>query len=368
MKRTLLTLLAACLSLSTQAATPTPPSTPHLRLVARMATLQKRGIMIGHQDDPLYGHSWAWTTGRSDVKEVTGSYPAVMGFELGWLEVDSTRSLDKVPFNRLRREAIAQHKRGGIVTLSWHPINPLNDKSAWDPMPDNVRTLLPGGKDNARLQQYLDRLIAFFKTLTDSHGQPIPFIFRPWHEMSGGWFWWGSKSCTPEEYKALYRYTHDYIQAAGFLNILWAYSPNYENPESLEKYLTFYPGDGYVDLLGIDLYDFNHDNDAYTAQVRDAMAVLTAAGQQQRKLIAFSETGQQQLPEPKWFTSVLWPVIKDIPLTYVLFWRNAWDQPKETYVPYAAEPTHTQPAHATASDFRAFARLTRTLFLKDITR
>lgn len=375
MKKALLTLLAALLSLSLQAATPatpaTPaspalaitvpsPTTPHLQLVARMAQLQRRGIMIGHQDDPLYGHSWAWDHGRSDVKEVTGSYPAVMGFELGWLEVDSLRSLDKVPFDRIRTEAIAQHRRGGIVTFSWHPINPLNGKSAWDPMPDNVASLLPGHKDNAKLQGYLDRLIAFFQTLKDNNGHPIPFIFRPWHEMSGGWFWWGSKSCTPDEYKALYRYTHDYIQAAGFTNIVWAYSPNYDNPETLDKYLTYYPGNGYVDLLGVDLYDFNHDNDAYASQVRNALTVLTEAGRQTRKLIAFSETGQQQLPEPHWFTSVLWPAISAYPITYVLFWRNAWDNPKETYVPYRD--------HATESDFKAFARLPRTLFLNDIAR
>lgn len=53
--------------------------------------------MMGHQDDPFYGTTWKWEYGRSDVKEVCGDYPAIMGFELGRLELDSTRNLDGVP-------------------------------------------------------------------------------------------------------------------------------------------------------------------------------------------------------------------------------------------------------------------------------
>lgn len=336
----------------------TVTATPAEQLIHRLARLQKKGILIGHQDDPLYGHTWAWTEGRSDVKETCGSYPAVMGFELGWVEQDSLRSLDKVPFSRMVREAVAQHERGGIVTFSWHPMNPLNGKSAWDPEPNNVASLLPGGKDHAKLLLYLNRLIHFFHQLKTADGQPIPFIFRPWHEMSGAWFWWGKGSCTAEEYKKLYRFTHDYIQKAGFSNIVWAYSPNYDGPETLEKYLTYYPGNDYVDLLGMDLYDFDHNNKVYTEQVHNAMEVLTAAGRQQNKLIAFSETGAQQLPESEWFTQVLWPAINGYSICYVLFWRNAWDNAKELYVSY--------PGHATASDFKKFTGYKRVLLQKNI--
>ena len=52
-------------------------------LIERLSSLQQRGYMIGHQDDPFYGLTWEWEKGRSDVKETCGDYPAVMGFDLG---------------------------------------------------------------------------------------------------------------------------------------------------------------------------------------------------------------------------------------------------------------------------------------------
>ena len=84
---------------------------------------QQKGIMLGHQDSPVYGTTWKWDEGKSDVLLVAGDYPAVMGFDLGKLELDSKENLDGVPFDRMRKEILAQYERGGIVTLSWHPWN-----------------------------------------------------------------------------------------------------------------------------------------------------------------------------------------------------------------------------------------------------
>lgn len=94
-------------------------------LIARLGKLQKKGIMFGHQDDPFYGLGWSYEEGRSDVRNLVGDYPAVMGFELGGIEVGEEKNLDNVPFDLMRREIIAQHRRGGIVTISWHPRNPI---------------------------------------------------------------------------------------------------------------------------------------------------------------------------------------------------------------------------------------------------
>ena len=103
-------------------------TTPAQKLIKRLQKLQLKGIMIGHQDDPVYGHSWKWERGRSDIKEVCGDYPAVMGFDLGKKELGWDKNLDAVPFDRMREEIIAQYERGGIITLSWHPDNPVTLK------------------------------------------------------------------------------------------------------------------------------------------------------------------------------------------------------------------------------------------------
>jgi len=69
--------------------------------------LQQKGIMYGHQDDLMYGHTWWYEKDRSDTKDFTGDYPAIAGFELGHLELGNERSsirsvLYKLP-NKLKR-------------------------------------------------------------------------------------------------------------------------------------------------------------------------------------------------------------------------------------------------------------------------
>lgn len=358
MKKTVLTLMALALVAMAAAAASRRPAA--IKLINRMAALQKQGVMIAHQDDPLYGCSWKWEDGRSDVKEVCGSYPAVMGFELGDIELGHAKSLDGVPFDLIRKEAIAQHERGGIVTMSWHANNPLTGKNAWDPAGgDPVKQILPGGKLNAKFRTWLRTVARFMASLKTANGEEVPVIFRPWHEMSGAWFWWGEGQCTPAEYKQLYRYTHDCLTRYGCRNIVWAYSPNLaDEKETLEHFERYYPGDDVVDLLGIDVYQRTPDNAQYQQWLRDELDVVKLAGEKHKKLIALTETGYQNVPDATWFTQALLPVLKEYPLCYALLWRNAWDQAKENYA--------SAPGKATEQDFKMFYEDKHTLFLNDI--
>lgn len=332
-------------------------ASPAAKLLKRLKQIQRNGIMIGHQDATMYGHNWKWDEGRSDVKDITGDYPAVIGFELGALELGDDKNIDKVPFDRMRREIQQQHARGGIITLSWHPFNPVTGSNAWDPSGRPVKEILPGGSQHAKFNTWLQAVAQFLSSLRTPDGKLIPIIFRPWHEMGGTWFWWGSASCTPEEYRQLYRYTHDILTKKYKLNnLVWGFSPNAGDADLL----TYYPGDRYVDLLGIDLYDFEANNDKYRAALRHELSRLQQVGQQHRKLIALTETGAQRLPDDNWFTQVFWPTAQQYPISYVLFWRNAWDNPKETYMAY--------PGSNTEQDFRRLAGEPRTLFLGDINK
>lgn len=350
MKKILIALTALALSVPGMS----QAGTPATRLIKRLAHLQKKGVMIGHQDDPVYGTSWRWDLGRSDVRDVCGDYPAVMGFDLGKIELGSATNLDGVPFGRMRQEIILQHERGGVATLSWHPWNPATGENAWDPSGEPVGKILPGGELNGKLRSWLDKVAAFILSLKTSDGKAVPVIFRPWHEMNGGWFWWGAKSCTADEYKELYAYTHDYLTQAGCSNVVWAYSPNGGSGNDFE---TLYPGDAYVDLIGFDQYEFDADNAVYTAAMRHELDLLVEVGRRHGKLIAITETGCQNVSDPTWFTSVLLPLLDEYPVSYVLLWRNAWDNPKENYIAAPGRPTER--------DFKEFARSPRTLFAKD---
>lgn len=344
--RTILNLLFILLPLGLMAAT--PAST----LKKRLARLEKQGIMLGHQDDTFYGHNWHSESGRSDVRDVAGDYPAVMGFDLGGLEIGSDENLDHVKFADIRREIIAQYERGGIVTLSWHCRNFVNGKTAWDPEGGETTKLLDGDGLN-RIDKALDGVASFISSL-QTDGKKIAVIFRPWHEMNGNWFWWGGKNTTTELYRQLYRHTHDFMEHRCKGQIVWAFSPNL-GAKTMEEY---YPGDKYVDLVGLDIYDFDNNPAQYTKNLTEGLNMLTAFARQHHKIAALTETGCQQLPQSQWFTATLWPAISSYKLSYVLLWRNAWDNEKELYVSY--------PGHATEPDFKKFAALKRTLFVNDI--
>jgi len=344
------------------------PQNGREQLLNRLDSLQQRGCMFGHQDDPFYGIGWAYEDGRSDVLETCGDYPAVMGFELGGIEMGDCKNLDSVPFDRMRQEIIRHHQRGGIVTISWHPRNPLTvfdsdgkewpAGTAWDATDGVVATLLEGGENHELFLTWLERVRAFLSSLTDEQGQPIPFIFRPWHENNGTWFWWGYPHCTPAEYRALYALTQDYIQRLTTneqRHILWSYSPNLDGNMTEDKFLQWYPGDERIDLIGLDAYQWGTEED-YVRQTRADLDCLCAFAAQHGKQIALTECGYRSIPDPTWWHRVLLPIINDYPLSYTLVWRNA------------EGGEHFGPVPGTDCG-REFLRLyndPHTLFLKDI--
>ena len=351
MKRLLLSTVAMMIPLFMLASVQTE------QLRARLIQLQEKGIMIGHQDDPFYGTTWKWDLNRSDVKEVCGEYPAVMGFELGQIELDSTMNLDGVPFKRMRDEIVAHYLRGGVITISWHAWNPVTGKNAWDPSGNPVKESLQGGAQYAKMQSWLAVVADFLKSLKTPSGQQVPVIFRPWHEMHGGWFWWGKDSCTPSEFQELFRSTVRTLKAFGVDNCLYCYSPGGSPGETEESYMRFYPGDDYVDMLGIDMYA-GTDREDYINKVKEGFSVITKVARERNKLVCFAETGQRDTTDPQWFTQALWEAIKDIKMSYVLLWRNAWDQKTENFGP--------APEKACAEDFRQLYALEKSLFVGDI--
>ncbi len=324
------------------------------KLVANIS----KGIMIGHQDDLVYGHSWN-VDGVSDVKQTAGDFPAVFGWELADLELGHPLSIDGVDFAIMKRKIQWVNAQRGVNEISWHCNNPLTGKNAWDvSSKEVVKSVLPGGEKNEVFVKMLDNLANFFLSLKDEKGQLIPVIFRPWHEHTGSWFWWGQNLCTKDEYVALWKYTVSQLQEHGVHNLLYAYSTG-SGMKTSEEYLERYPGDEIVDLLGFDEYQGGiAGKESYMKSIAQEMGIILPLANERHKIAVLSETGSESLPDPKWFTETLWPAIKDYPIAYVLFWRNAHDKPTHFFVPFAGQ--------ASEADFKAFAKIDRTLFLQDI--
>lgn len=326
-------------------------------LLNRLRALQNKGVMIGHQDDTVYGTTWHYESGKSDVLSICGDYPAVVGFELGRIETGADKNLDGVPFDLMRREIITHHERGGIVTLCWHPVNFVTGKHHKDLSGNPVKSILKSGKANRAFNIALERVAAFLASLKDSKGQPVPVIFRPWHEMSGDWFWWGAKGCTPSRYKELFVYTYNFMKAKGLKNIVWCYSLGSNRQDSRQRFNMYYPGDEYVDIIGIDIYDAVSKKN-YMSEVQRELMALKDIAQEHNKLFAFTETGFKDNPEYDWYTQKLLPAIIDSQPLYVLLWRNAWNLKDENYGP-APDKKH-------APDFKRFSANPKMLFLKNI--
>ena len=328
-------------------------------LLRNLKALPAEGFMFGHQDDPLYGVTWEGDSGRSDVQSVTGDYPAVMGFDIGKIERGSEKNIDNVSFDIIRREMIRQYERGGMVTVSWHADNPVTGGDPWDvSRNDVVRSILPGGEKHDLFLEWLDRAAAFFNSLTTEDGTKVPVLFRPWHEHTGSWFWWGKDLCSTEEYTALWKLTRNHFDRAGVDNLLYAYSPDLQGPG--EIYMERYPGDDYVDLLGLDGYHRNNEEGvtAYVSTLDTILSFMTEEGRKRNKPIALTETGLEAIPIANWWTGVLLPLLERYPVSYVLVWRNARERPDHYYAPY--------PGQLSGGDFVTFYQHPRTLFSKEI--
>ncbi|HNX89209.1 MAG TPA: glycosyl hydrolase [Paludibacteraceae bacterium] len=328
-------------------------------LLKNLMSIPEKGFLFGHHDDPLYGVGWKGDNDRSDIKSITGDYPAVMSFDLGRIELEQQSNIDKTNFDKIRQEIIRQYNRGGMISVSWHINNPLTDGDAWDAKtPGAVNSVLPGGNNHSKFMKWLQSAAGFLKTLKTSNGTKIPIVFRPWHEHTGSWFWWGKGNCTAEEYKQLWIMTYRFMKNEGLNNLLFAYSPDIQGPGDI--YLEFYPGDKYVDILGLDGYhrDNEKGTEAYTKALNTILAFMTEEGKKRHKPIALTETGLEAIPIADWWTNVLLPIVEKYPVSYVLVWRNAYDRENHYYAPY--------PGQISEADFKKFYLNSKTLFCKDV--
>jgi len=312
-------------------------------------------ILVGHQDALAYGMGWEGEQFRADINDVCGDFPAVFGWDLG--HIGEPENIDGVPFERMKQWMMEVYRRGGINTVSWHIRNIVSGGNSWDTS-SCVSGILPGGEFHRAYIEKLDHVSDLLASLKTGKGDLIPVLFRPYHEMNGDWFWWCSKSCSPEEYKALFQFTVNYLRNEKQLhNLIYVYATDVFSTK--EEYLRFYPGDNFVDVLGFD--DYHCLDKKENAHGTIAMLeILHALGRERSKLITISETGVETIPDETWFTDVVLPTLNTNDATmkpsWILFWRNG--RPDHYYAPY--------PGHPSAEDFIKFKEDSLTLFLSDL--
>lgn len=320
-------------------------------LYTRLEESMEKGIMLGHQDALAYGNNWFGEQGRSDVKSVCGDYPAVFGWELGNIEKDTLLNIDSVAFSSIKSYVLEAHRLGGISTFSWHMANPVTGKEAGDcSRSDIVATLLTNQDIRAQYFARLDRLADFFLQLKDESGQFIPVIFRPFHEHNiSRAYWWNTAQCANEDFKKLWIMTVDYLRKKKNIHhLLYAYSVY--SQENMDALADGYPGNEYVDLVGISshlLQKIDFDGRIFVQTLNRNLALLTQFAEKNNKIPAVTNTGLEGIKISNFFSEYLYPILSQYRLSYVLFWRNAWDQEKYYFIPV--------PGHPASEDFIRFA-------------
>lgn len=335
-------------------------------LYSNLQKISHQGLLFGHQDDDAYGTKWKALPGRSDVKDVTGSFPAVHGWDVA--KLGSWKfNLDTVDFEMMRGWIKDTYRRGGINTISWHLDNIVNKKSAWDTV-KAVKHIIPGGTHHEAYKKELDVLAEFLNSCKSGFTK-IPIIFRPFHEHNGNWFWWGKGYCTEEEYVKLWKFTVDYLKNKKNLHqLIYAFSPDRSRinlDDARSSYMYGYPGDDYVDIIGLDNYmdvgvPWNQkSSEEQRADLVKILQTISEIAADKRKVAAMTETGQEGVTNHEWFTQVILNPLKanpDIRLAYFMVWRNA--NVKHHYAPY--------PGHPAAEDLIKFYNDPYTLFESDI--
>ncbi|WP_051732908.1 glycosyl hydrolase [Kitasatospora phosalacinea] len=331
-------------------------------------------VLFGHQQTTEFGVTFAKADGTaSDVLAGVGDHPAVYGWDMSDQGYGSSPGTPEEKFDTYVELIEDAHRTGGINTISAHMNNFVTGGNYGDTNGNVVQRILPGGDHNADFTAYLDRVARLAHSITDDDGHPIPVVFRPFHENSGSWFWWGAAHASPSQYVELWRYTVEYLRDTKDVhNFLYAYSPGGGYGGSDDVYLRTYPGDDYVDVLGYDNYDGTDGSQQWRNAVVTDLGMLARMAEEHGKVSAFTEFGESGGLKPnghngdlQWYTQLLDAIAadKDAARTaYMMTWTNfSTDQ---FFVPY---PAHGDlPDHELLADFRAFAADPRSLFSSDL--
>jgi mannan endo-1,4-beta-mannosidase len=331
-------------------------------LFRNLEKLSENYTLFGHHNATDYGHGWWGDKDRSDVKSVCGSHPAVIGEDFSGLSGGPKEVTDRAK-EELKKSVTDTYNRGGVTTISWHFINPVSGGGFyWNDSVSlpAVRYIIPGGEANELYKGILKNIGDWAQSIYGADGKLIPVIFRPYHEFDGGWFWWGKPHCTREEFISLWRFTVSYLRdSLNVHNFLYAFSPD-KNFNSEKEYLERYPGDEWVDIVGVDNYgDMGRDKYDLNAAAKK-LKIISDYAVKSRKLAAFTETGLESIPDTIWWTGTLLNVMRmyDMKLAYVMVWRNDSKSPTHYYAPF--------PGQASVPDFLKFFNDPYTLFENDL--
>lgn len=328
-------------------------------LYANLWHIATKGFMFGHHDDLWYGRYWYNKQGESDTKAVCGDYPAVFSVDMGPIMDNRYNDAE----NAIRRRVIIEaYDRGEVITMCCHLNNPHTGGDSWDNKSNDVvkSILTEGHATRTKYLQWLDRCADFANNLKGTDGKLIPIIFRPYHEHTQTWSWWGSKCTTEDEFIRFWRFTVEYLRdTKGVHNFIYAISPQMDEVyQDARARLTFrWPGDDYVDFLGMDCYHYSWKQ-AFKSNL-DAMSKLSL---EKNKPCGVTETGPEGFDWKDYWTDHILACALNQRVSMIVMWRNKYvgnnESDRHFYSVY--------PGHPSENDFRTMHASEITYFSNDL--
>ena len=278
----------------------------------------------------------------SYINSKTGKTPALVGFDF----MHSTGKNSTNDWQQLYTQAaIAMAEElwnaGGIPTFSWHWRDPNQNGDSFNTSETSFD--LTKAFSNSSYTQWntnsteyknmikdIDIIAGYLEELQCAG---VTILWRPIHEASGKWFWWGAKGAEP--YKQLYKLLFDrLVNYHQIHNLIWVWNSDGTDAD-------WYPGDEYVDVVGRDFYYDDGSTYNHSSLVTDFEALAKQTNG--KKLITLAENGAVPYPENMDNDDAMWS------------WFMPW------YGDYV-----TSSSHNTASDWNTIMNDSRVITLSDM--
>lgn len=266
------------------------------------------------------------------ITDASGKAPALVGFDFLHTTGKSsdTNSWHQSYSSSTVTLGSQLWKNGGVPAYCWHWKDPRkNDEAFYNPGSgtpstdfDFTKGFLPGttqwdttSSTYKAIVSDIDIVSYQLKTL---QCKGVAVLWRPLHEASGGWFWWGSKGAA--NYVALYKLVFDrMVNVNGVRNAIWVW-----NSDGSDK--DWYPGDEYVDIIARDFYYYPRETN-HSSLIGEFEKLKNVFGT--KKIITLAENGSTPYPSEAFGDGAPW--------SYSMAWYGDYAMPNGAYDDNTAE-------------------------------
>lgn len=219
------------------------------------------------------------------VNQHTGKWPALNCFD--YLHHPYSAKGSWIDYTNIT-DVYNWHRQGGIVSIMWHWNVPANKSGQYsfywgeedDKTTFDVKKIFePESEEYKLMIKDIDIIASYLKLLKN---RKIPVLWRPLHEAGGMWFWWGRD---PKACNELWRVMYNRFQEQGLDNLIWVWTHAVAWNKPYSDGYKWYPGDEYVDIASIDIYNNNSASNIYNncynflkKQSPDKLLALTECG------------------------------------------------------------------------------------------